>query len=71
MDVAHRCTREIEREFPPEPPGVLFEVADVFRKYGPAYRAAHRLSLPQRKAMGAIEKCRTSALGGHVAACDR
>ena len=48
----------------------MSEVADVFRQYGEAYRAAHSLSLPQLKAMSAIENCRTAQLGGHVDGCD-
>jgi hypothetical protein len=46
------------------------EVGDIFREYGPAYRAAHDLPLPHRRVMSAIEKCRTEALGGHVDECD-
>lgn len=48
------------------------EVADIFRAAGPAYRAAHagHLSLIQLKVMTAIENCRTTALGGHVEACE-
>ena len=48
------------------------EVADIFRDHGGAFRAAHRghISLGQLKAMTAIERCRTAALGGHVARCD-
>ena len=48
------------------------EVADVFRRYGEAYRAQHgaALSTAQRRAMSAIELCRTAALGGHVEQCD-
>ena len=47
------------------------EVADIFRDHGPAWRAqqAGHLSLEQLKAMSAIERCRTAALGGHVAQC--
>jgi hypothetical protein len=47
------------------------EVADVFRRHGAAYRQAHsgHLSLAQRRAMGAIEACRSAALGGHVEQC--
>ncbi|MGH8415580.1 MAG: IS91 family transposase, partial [Gammaproteobacteria bacterium] len=43
------------------------EVADVFRRYGPAYRQQHGASLSrgQRRVMSAIELCRTAALGGH------
>ncbi len=47
------------------------EVADVFHRHGAAYRAAHRVSQAQRRVMADIERCRTSALGGHVEACDR
>jgi hypothetical protein len=49
------------------------EVADVFRRYGDAYRERHgaSLSTAQRRAMSAIELCRTAALGGHVERCDR
>src|SRR6516165_9670818 len=48
------------------------EVADVFRRYGEGYRQQHSASLStaQRRAMSAIELCRTSALGGHVEQCD-
>jgi hypothetical protein len=48
------------------------EVADIFRRYGDAYRAAagSSLSLAQRRVMTAIETCRTAALGGHVEQCD-
>ena len=48
------------------------ELADIFRKHGPGWRAANRghISLGQFKAMSAIETCRTAALGGHVARCE-
>jgi hypothetical protein len=48
------------------------EVADVFRRYGPAYRQEHARSLSrgQRLVMSAIELCRTAALGGHLEQCD-
>ena len=49
---------------------VQFEVAEIFRKYGKAYRQTHRLSMDQHKAMNAIEACRTSQLGGHIDQCD-
>jgi len=54
----------------PRPP---WEVADVFRRYGGAYRDRHGpvMSANQRRVMWAIETCRTAALGGHVEACDR
>ena len=47
------------------------EVADIFRDYGAAWRRANagHVSLEQLKVMSAIERCRTAALGGHVARC--
>ena len=49
-----------------------FEVADVFRRYGAAYRQQHAgsLSRGQQRVMSAIELCRTAALGGHLEECD-
>jgi hypothetical protein len=49
------------------------EVADIFRDFGAAWRDANagHVSLGQLKVMAAIEHCRTAALGGHVAACER
>jgi hypothetical protein len=48
------------------------EVADIFRDHGPAWRQANagHVSLEQMKVMSAIERCRTAALGGHVARCE-
>jgi hypothetical protein len=50
----------------------MLEVADIFRDHGPAWREANRghVSLDQLKVMSAIERCRTAALGGHVARCE-
>ena len=45
------------------------ELADIFRRYGPAYRTAHPLPREQLRVMRAIELCRTAALGGHVEQC--
>src|SRR5271169_5761237 len=47
------------------------EVADVFRRYGEAYRRAHGAQLGRgaRRVMAAIETCRTAALGGHAERC--
>ena len=49
-----------------------FEVADIFRRHGSAYRRdnAGHLGRCERRVMGAIEACRTPRLGGHVDACD-
>jgi hypothetical protein len=48
------------------------EVADIFRDHGAAWRKANagHVSLGQMKVMTAIERCRTAALGGHVARCE-
>ncbi len=51
-------------------PRPRLEVADVFRRYGPAYRAAHSCPRLQQRVMQAIEACRTAALGGHLEQCD-
>jgi hypothetical protein len=53
-------------------PRERLEVADIFRAHGPAWRRAQagHLSLGQLKVMSAIERCRTAALGGHVARCE-
>ena len=50
-------------------PRPAHELADIFRQYGPAYRIAHSLPLPQLRVMRAVETCRTSTLGGHVDQC--
>jgi Putative transposase/Transposase zinc-binding domain len=49
------------------------EVADVFRRYGQAYRDNHgaSMSTQQRRVMTAIQVCRTAALGGHLERCDQ
>src|ERR1700747_279463 len=58
--------------FSPRACPVGVEVADIFRHRGPAWRASHagHVSLGQLKAMSAIERCRTAALGGHVERCE-
>ena len=50
---------------------IALEVADVFRHFGAVWRAEHagRLSRDHLRMMGAIETCRTAALGGHAEAC--
>ena len=52
-------------------PRPSLEVADIFRDHGPVWRQANRghISHDQYKVMNAIERCRTAALGGHVARC--
>ena len=47
------------------------ELAEVFRRFGQAFRDQQgtSLSAARRRAMTAIEHCRTAALGGHVERC--
>jgi len=56
---------------PPQSAGHALEVADIFRARGEEFRAAHRLTAQQRRAMRSIETCRTAALGGHLERCER
>ncbi|QNT69678.1 IS91 family transposase [Defluviicoccus vanus] len=48
-----------------------WEVADVFRRHGDAYRRAHdgHLGRVERRVMSAVALCRTAALGGHAEGC--
>jgi hypothetical protein len=57
-------------EAPRRRPRPAVELADIFHAYGSAYRRTHALSRAQRRAMHAIETCRTAALGGHRETCD-
>jgi Putative transposase/Transposase zinc-binding domain len=47
------------------------EVAEIFRRHGDAYRQTHagHLGRVEHRVMGAIEACRTAALGGHTERC--
>ncbi len=45
------------------------EVADIFCKYGTAYRKSNKLPLQSLKVMSSIENCRTGVLGGHIDKC--
>jgi len=50
---------------------VALELAEIFRRYGSAYRQkyVHQLLPSQRTAIRAIEHCRTEDLGGQVYRC--
>jgi len=52
-----------------QPARPAWEVADVFRIFGPRFRVSRTLTWAQRKVMQAIETCRTAALGGHKEVC--
>jgi len=45
-------------------------MAQIFRARGEAFRRSHVLKPHQRKAMLAVERCRTEVLGGHVDECE-
>lgn len=46
------------------------ELADIVRAHGVSFSASHRLCPMQRRALRAIEHCRTAALGGELRQCD-
>ena len=46
-----------------------WELADIVRQFGDAYRRSHRMPLSHHRVMHAVEVCRTSYLGGHMKAC--
>jgi hypothetical protein len=50
----------------------MLEVADVLRRFGPAYLAQHGAALlpSHRRAIADLQLCRTPALGGHQFRCD-
>lgn len=58
---------QIETESSPRP---QYELADVFRLYGEAFKRQYPLSSQQRLVIRDIVQCRTAALGGHVDECD-
>jgi hypothetical protein len=51
--------------------GPGLEVADIFRRHGPAWRAARtgHLDRMQYRVTGAIAACRAAARGGHACRC--
>jgi hypothetical protein len=49
---------------------LVFEVADIVRDFGEAYRRLYTLTPDQAEALRAIDACRTAALGGHLDTCD-
>ncbi len=48
----------------------MIELADIVRAVGPEERASLAVLPSQKRALQAIEQCRTSALGGQVFECD-
>ncbi|MGK5092553.1 transposase zinc-binding domain-containing protein [Deltaproteobacteria bacterium TL4] len=62
----HTHNSPIQSSFDPEDP----KLSDIFRLYGDSYRAEHRLSLQQVKAIAAIKGCQTEAMGCRVDVCE-
>lgn len=50
--------------------GGKLELAHIVARHGALFRATHRLSYAQQRALHAIEVCRTPALGGELLQCD-
>lgn len=48
-----------------------YTVADVFRRFGPAYRQQYPVTPEQEKVLADMGVCRTAKLGGHVEQCDQ
>lgn len=81
------CPYEIHRTtFPVAPPAIpedfregelkdrpALEIADILRKYGPAFRRQYGplLLKEHRCAMNALVKCRTAEMGGHFKICNK
>src|SRR3954454_7620698 len=51
--------------------GAKLELAHIVARHGAAFRATHRLSVAQLRALRAIESCRSAALGGHLLECEQ
>jgi len=47
-----------------------WELADIFRKFGPSYRKDRSLPYSHLKVMRAVDVCRTSYLGEHMKVCN-
>jgi Phage integrase family/Transposase zinc-binding domain/Putative transposase len=69
--VVHATSNALMAELSPCGSRGMPEVADVFRRYGPDYRARFGADLlpRHRRAMDDIIHCRTAALGGHLWQC--
>lgn len=52
-------------------PRFKYEIADILREYLDDYRAKYKLSPEQTRAVCAILKCRTPALGGYLKVCNQ
>ena len=48
-----------------------FELADIVRAHGEAFRRSHALTAAEAAVLRDIVRCRTAALGGHLDVCDQ
>ena len=46
-----------------------FDIADIVRQHRAELESEHRLSASEKRVLTAIERCRTSVLGGHLEVC--
>ncbi|MCB9137305.1 MAG: transposase zinc-binding domain-containing protein [Caldilineaceae bacterium] len=51
-------------------PKPVWEVADVFRRHFDDYLKQHHCTAQEFKAVNAILRCRTAAMGGYIRLCD-
>src|SRR6185295_320080 len=68
----YMCIDPANADSSAHPDRPALEVADVIRAHGRDFLARYgpSLSLAQRRALAALGRCRTAALGGHVEQCD-
>ena len=70
MNLHLESSPEIAKEFPIDVSDPRYEIGEIFREYGPAYQANHRLNPVQHQVITDLGQCRTAALGAHVDECD-
>jgi len=46
------------------------DLAQIVRAHGAAFEASRSLAATQQRALRAIARCRTAALGGHLERCE-
>ncbi|MCB0045987.1 MAG: IS91 family transposase, partial [Caldilineaceae bacterium] len=60
----------LESEVGAAAPKPVWEVADVFRRHFDDYLKQHHCTAQEFKAVNAILRCRTAAMGGYIRMCD-
>jgi hypothetical protein len=64
--VPDACVASLARQTPVRP---VLELADIVREHGAGYRQRHVLTPEQHAVLGAVVRCRTAVLGGHLDVC--